>query len=147
MGEGGIEGGCRCGACRYVLALDALPGVYACHCHICQRASGSSFSVQALVREDALTVAGPIVVREIVTGDRTSVQRFCGECLARIYNTNTRRPGIAVVRAGTLDRSEELQCRAHIFTAYRQAWVRLDPEVPQWPEAADPGPFLAALRA
>ena len=147
MTFGGIGGGCRCGACGYTLALDALPPVYACHCHICQRASGSAFSVQALVREDQLTVTGPILVREIVTEDRTSVQRFCGRCFARLYNTNTRRPGIAVVRAGTLDRSEKLACRAHIFTAYKQAWVRLDADVPQWPEAADPAAFVAALRS
>ncbi|MBS0283131.1 MAG: GFA family protein, partial [Proteobacteria bacterium] len=106
-----ITGGCRCGACRYELALDALPPVYACHCHICQRASGSAFSVQALVPEASLTVTGPIVVHEIATEDRISIQRFCGTCHARVYNTNTRRPGIAVVRAGTLDRSEELECR------------------------------------
>ncbi len=141
-----ITGGCRCGACRYTLALDALPTVYACHCHICQRWSGSAFSVQALVREDALTVTGPIVIYEKVTEDRTSIQRVCGECHARLYNTNTRRPGVAVVRAGTLDRSEELKCRAHIFTHYKQAWVTLDPAIPQWAEAAEPAAFMAALQ-
>ena len=140
-----IEGSCRCGACRYTIALDVPPPVYACHCHICQRFSGSAFSVQALVREEALTVTGPIIVYEKVTEDRTSVQRYCGECCARIYNTNTRRPGIAVVRAGTLDRSEELVCRAHIFTNYRQRWVTLDPDVPQWGEASEPAAFMAAL--
>lgn len=140
-----ITGGCRCGACRYEIDIDDVPPVYACHCHICQRVSGSAFSVQALVAEDKLTVTGPIVVREIVTEDRTSIQRFCGECFARVYNTNTRRPGIAVVRAGTLDRSEELICKAHIFTAYKQAWVELPDDIPQWPEMALPDQFFAAL--
>ena len=142
-----VEGGCRCGACRYTLASDDLPPVYACHCHICQRWSGSAFSVQALVPEAALTVSGPVVLYEKRTEDRTSVQRVCGICHSRLYNTNTRRPGVAVVRAGTLDRSEELECRAHIFTAYKQGWVALDPDVLQWAEAADPAPFMAALRA
>lgn len=140
-----ITGQCRCGACRYDIAMDKLPPVYACHCHICQRVSGSAFSVQALVPEEKLDVRGPVIVREITTGDRTSVQRFCGECLARLYNTNTRRPGIAVVRAGTMDRSEELDCKAHIFTAYKQAWVSLPADIPQWPEMAPPAEFLAAL--
>jgi hypothetical protein len=142
-----IDGGCRCGACRYTLASDDLPPVYACHCHICQRWSGSAFSVQALVTEAALTVTGPVVFYEKQTEDRISVQRVCGECHSRLYNTNTRRPGIAVVRAGTLDRSGELVCRAHIFTAYKQAWVTLDPLVLQWAEAADPTEFMAALSA
>jgi hypothetical protein len=140
-----IEGGCRCGAVRYEFAAEDLPPIYACHCHICQRASGSAFSVQALVREDRLSVTGPIVIREIRTGDRISIQRFCGECYARVYNTNSARPGIAVVRGGTLDRSEELACKAHIFTAYKQAWVILPDGVPQWPEAAPADEFVAAL--
>jgi hypothetical protein len=140
-----IEGGCRCGAVRYEIATDDVPPIYACHCHICQRATGSAFSVQALVREDRLSVTGPIVVREIATEDRISIQRFCGECYARVYNTNSARPGIAVVRGGTLDRSEELACKAHIFTAYKQAWVTLPDESPQWPEAAPTNEFIAAL--
>ncbi len=142
-----IAGQCRCGACRYEIAADVLPSVYACHCHICQRASGSAFSVQAVVAEAALTVTGPIVVREITTEDRISTQRFCGDCLARVYNTNTARPGLAVVRAGTLDRSEELVCKAHIFTAYKQGWVTLPDDVPAWPEAAPTADFIAALQA
>jgi hypothetical protein len=141
-----IEGGCRCGAVRYALDLAALPPVYACHCHICQRWSGSAFSLQALVGEHQLSVMGPLLTHEIETEDRVSTQRFCGTCHARIYNTNTRRPGVAVVRAGTLDRSEELDCRAHIFTNYRQAWVVLSDDVPKWPEAPPPAEFIAALR-
>ena len=141
-----IEGGCRCGAVRYTIALDDMPPVYACHCHMCQRFSGSAFSVQALVAEAKLRVTGPLLVREQVTEDRTSIQRHCAECYGRIYNTNTRRPGVAVVRAGTLDRSEELECRAHIFTNYRQRWVQFDPAVPQWGEAPEPDAFIAALR-
>lgn len=140
-----IEGQCRCGAVRYVIAMDALPPIYACHCHICQRATGSAFSVQAIVSDAKLTVTGPIVIREIVTEDRVSMQRFCGECHARVYNTNSARPGLAVIRGGTIDRSEELECKAHIFTAYKQAWVTLPDDVPQWPEAAPADAFAAAL--
>lgn len=142
-----IVGGCRCGACRYEIASEDLPRVYACHCHICQRWSGSAFSVQALVAEDRLGVTGPIVVHEISTEDRTSIQRTCSICHSRIYNTNTRRPGIAVVRAGTLDRSEELECVAHIFTAYRQRWVDIPIGVLSWPEAPPPEDFLRAVTA
>ena len=142
-----IEGGCRCGAVRYVIALDALPPTYACHCHQCQRWSGSAFSQQALVAEELLTVTGPVAIYQRTTGDRTSTQRVCAECRARIYNTNTRRPGLAVIRAGTLDRSEELECIAHIFTASRQRWFDLRPGVPSWPDAPPPADFIALFAA
>ena len=48
------EGGCRCGAVRYKLALDTLPLTYACHCLDCQTWSGSAFSQQTFVPEAAL---------------------------------------------------------------------------------------------
>lgn len=131
-----MTGGCRCGAVRYTLAVDALPPTYACHCHQCQKWTGSAFSLQALVPEAAITIGGPLATFERRTEDRVSTQHVCGECHARIYNTNTRRPGLAVVRAGTLDESELLECRAHIFTATRQRWLLLPDDVPQWPEMA-----------
>lgn len=132
-----ITGGCRCGAVRFSIVLGDLPPVYACHCHICQRATGSAFSLQALVPEARLTVTGPVIVREIVIEDRTSVQRFCGTCYARVYNTNTGRPGLAVVRAGALDRSEEIECRAHIYTATKQRWFVIPVDTPSWPDSPD----------
>lgn len=141
-----IEGGCRCGAVRYSLAIAELPAVYACHCHQCQRWSGSAFSLQALVDEADLTVTGPVSIYVRRTDDRVSTQRVCGQCHSRIFNTNTRRPGIAVLRAGTLDRSEEVDCKAHIFTNYKQRWVDLPATVPQWPEAPLPADFVAALK-
>ena len=142
-----IKGGCRCGACSYKIAIDELPRVYACHCQVCQRWTGSAFSVQALVAEDRLSVTGPIIIQEITTEDRTSAQRFCATCHSRIYNTNTWRPRIAVVRAGTLDRSEELDCVAHIFTAYRQRWVVIPDDVRSWPDVAPATDLAQALTA
>ena len=68
-----IHGGCRCGAVRYELALDALPSTYVCHCLDCQTWSGSAFSQQTFLPEAALTVTGPVVVYEFTTpSGRTS---------------------------------------------------------------------------
>lgn len=142
-----IEGGCRCGEVRYSIAAKTTPPVYACHCHQCQKWSGSAFSLQVLISEDALTVTGPVVIYERVTEDRTSTQRICGACHSRIYNTNTRRPGIAVVRAGTLDETETLECKAHIFTAYKQGWITLPDAIPQWEEAPTSAEFFQILSA
>ncbi|NKF20923.1 GFA family protein [Solimonas sp. C16B3] len=142
----GLEGGCRCGAVRYTLALERLPRSYACHCHQCQRWSGSAFSQQVIVPEPALSVRGNLTVFELTTAERTSIQRYCAACHGRIYNTNTRRPGMAVVRAGTLDRSEELECVLHIFVAYKQRWLTLPEGVPAYPEMAPPEAMMAALR-
>ena len=141
-----VTGRCRCEAVSYEIAVDALPRAYACYCHQCQRWSGSAFSLQILVPEAVLSVVGPIVEYRRTTEDRTSHQRMCGVCHARIYNTNTRRPGVAVIRAGTLDRSEELDCVAHIFTESRQHWITIPDGVPCFSGPATPAAMAALSR-
>lgn len=144
-----IEGGCRCGAVRYTLKTAKLPNAYACHCLDCQTWSGSAFSLQFIVPEDTLDVTGTPHLYERITGEgddaRTSSQRGCATCMTRIYNTNTRRPGLAVVRAGTLDRSNELPIVAHIWAKRKLTGIDIPEGVPTWPEGAPPADFMAVL--
>ena len=139
-----IEGGCRCGAIRYKVKADKLPNVYACHCRDCQTWSGSAFSLQFIVPEDALELTGEPHLYERVSddGERISRQRGCAKCLTRVYNTNTRRPGLAVVRAGTLDRSDALSIVAHIWTKRKLNGIDIPSDVPSWPEGAPPQEFI-----
>jgi len=144
-----VEGGCRCGRVRYRAEVPALPNVYACHCRDCQTWSGSAFSLQFIVAEDQLEVTGEPALYELTAPDRsrTSRQRACPVCFTRVYNTNTRRPGLAVVRAGSLDRSDELTIVAHIWTRRKLAGIDIPDGVPTWPEGAPPADFMAALSA
>ena len=142
-----FEGGCRCGRVRYAVRLDR-PNVYACHCRDCQTWSGSAFSLQLIVPEGdlELTAGEPdIYERASLDGVRTSRQRGCRACLTRVFNTNTGRPGLAVVRAGTLDRSDELNVVAHMWAKRKLAGVAIPDGVPAWAEGAPPGELLAAL--
>ena len=141
-----IEGGCRCGAARYTLALEDLPQTYLCHCTDCQTWSGSAFSQQAVVPEEALQASGPITVFELQSpSGHISRQRMCSICHTRLFNTNSARPGLAVIRAGTLDRSSELNVTAHIWTRSKQPWLELPQDVPSWPEAPPPEAMATAL--
>ena len=141
-----IQGGCRCGAVRYTLALDALPRTYACHCRDCQTWSGSAFSQQTFLPEAGLSVTGPLFVYALTNASgRTSTQRMCRVCHTRIYNSNSARPGVVVVRAGTLDRSDELDIVAHIWVKRKQPWLKLPEDVPTWPEGAPAAELLQAL--
>ena len=142
-----ITGGCRCGRVRYRVAIAGLPRVYACHCRDCQTWSGSAFSTQFILPEAQIEVTGEPALFELTSpdGQRTSRQRGCPVCFSRVYNTNTRRPGLAVVRAGTLDRSDELSIVAHIWTKRKLEGVEIPAVLPTWEEAAPPADFIAAL--
>ena len=140
-------GGCRCGAVRYTLAVDALPPVYCCHCQICQTTSGSAFSQQAVVPEMAIAATGPVMdYRYTTASGAISHHRICSECHTRLWNSNALRPGIALVRAGTLDDAEHIVPRAHIWVKRKQPWVVLPDGAPQWPESAPLAEFAAALQ-
>lgn len=141
-----ITGGCRCGAVRYTLTVEAMPPVYCCHCLDCQTWSGSAFSQQAVVAEEAIEVDGAVVdYRFVNPSGHVSHQRICPTCHTRIYNTNAARPGIAVVRAGTLDESDTLSPRAHIWVKRKQPWVKIAADVPTFAENAPPAEFFAIL--
>ena len=142
-----IEGGCRCGQVRYRVAAGKLPNVYACHCLDCQTWSGSAFSLQFIVPEGELKVEGEpqLYERTSPDGARISRQRGCSTCFTRVYNTNSARPGLAVVRAGSLDRSNELKIVAHIWTKRKMAGIEIPASVPSWPESAPPADFIAVL--
>ncbi|MES1972402.1 MAG: GFA family protein [Pseudomonadota bacterium] len=146
-GEAGmVEGGCRCGLVRYRIATEAMPPVYCCHCLDCQTWSGSAFTEQAVVRAEALSATGPIVEYsfENRSGSR-STQWLCATCHARLWNTNTARPGIALVRAGTLDASDRIEPRAHIWVKRKQPWIALPDSIPAYEEGAPPAAFAAIL--
>ena len=141
-----VAGGCRCGAVRYTLALEMLPLTYACHCRDCQTWSGSAFSQQTFLPESALSVTGPVSIYELSTpSGRVSKQRVCTLCHTRIYNSNSARPGVVALRAGTLDESDRLNVVAHIWAKRKQPWLNLPAGVPTWPEGAPVEELLRAL--
>lgn len=141
-------GGCRCGACRYTLAVDATPPVYCCHCRDCQTWSGSAFTEQAVVAERAIAATGPVVTFSLTNASGSvSTQRLCGTCHTRLWNTNSARPGLAVVRAGTLDASDTLVPRAHIWVKRKQPWIVIADDVPSFAENAPTDAFRAILTA
>lgn len=139
-----LAGGCRCGAVRYELALDRLPPVYCCHCCDCQTWTGTAFSQQAVVREDAFAVkAGEPVLFELTNRSGSlSRQYVCGNCHTRLYNTNSTRPGLVIVRAGTLDASDALEAVLHIWTRRKQRWLMLSDGIPSFEESAPAETFL-----
>ncbi len=142
-----IEGGCRCGKVRYRVKAERLPNVYACHCRDCQTWSGSAFSTQFIVPEDQFEAAGEPALFELTSpqSGRTSRQRACPVCFTRVFNTNSARPGLVVVRAGTLDRSDEATIVAHIWTKRKLAGVDIPDGTPSWLDGAPTAEFVAAL--
>jgi len=126
------DGGCACRHVRYRLTSGPL-FVHCCHCRWCQRETGASFALNAMIEADRVELlAGEV---EIVntpsnSGKGQKVAR-CPHCRIALWS-NYAGAGDAVrfVRVGTLDEPDRLPPDIHIFTASKQPWVVLPPGTP-----------------
>jgi hypothetical protein len=125
-----MDGGCGCGQVRYTINASQMPAVYACHCTDCQTQSGSAFALQMPVFEAMLSVTG-----ELISGERTQPSGAigtifaCPKCLVRLYSKNSTRTGMATVRAGTLDDSNQVIPKFHLWISSKQPWLTLPDDV------------------
>lgn len=123
---GTLTGGCYCGAVRYSVAPGWRLPLYACHCTDCQRRSGASFQLALPIREKDLTVTGPLAEVHYVQPSGARISAFsCASCQTRLYVLNPNRPGLANIRAGTLDGAATLSPAVHIWVKSKQPWIQI----------------------
>lgn len=134
-----IEGGCDCKAVRYRM-LTAPLVVHCCHCRWCQRESGASFALNAMIEADRVVNLG--VEPELVhtpsdSGLGQKIAR-CPTCRVAVWSHYAGSgPVTRFVRVGTLDQPDLLPPDVHIFTASKQPWVVLPEGVPAFEEYYD----------
>src|SRR5688572_17824426 len=135
----GFDGGCTCRAVRYRMQSEPLI-VHCCHCRWCQRETGASFALNALIEADRVTLlAGEVEVINTPSnsGKGQRISR-CPRCRIAVWS-NYAGAGDAVrfIRVGTLDEPDRLPPDIHIFTASKQKWVVLPRGTPAVKEYYD----------
>lgn len=121
-----LTGRCLCGKVRYTVRPGFRMRPYACHCHDCQRRTGSAFGIQLGVAEADLSVEGEVVEGRHVQPSGAVAGIFaCSACLTRLWTSNDQRPGIVNLRAGTLDTSPGIEPAAHFWVSSKQPWIML----------------------
>ncbi len=134
-----LEGGCTCRAVRYAMTSAPL-FVHCCHCRWCQRETGASFALNAMIEADRVVLrkGNPeIVLTPSESGKGQKIAR-CPICRIALWS-NYAGAGdkVRFVRVGTLDEPDRLPPDIHIFTASKQPWVVLPPDIPAVPEYYD----------
>lgn len=120
-------GHCLCGAVTYEIDGDLI-ATAVCHCDNCQRQSGGAFSVNLIVLQSQLTIAGELQTYENTNEDGSEVfvrRRFCGACGSPIVSEMTTPAGVVAVKAGTLDDRSEVRPMAEVWCVDKQPWVEL----------------------
>jgi hypothetical protein len=105
--------------------------VHCCHCRWCQRETGASFALNALIEADRVTLlrGEPRVVDTPSHSGRGQRIARCPDCLVAVWSTYPGfGPAVRFVRVGTLDDPDALPPDVHIFTGSMQPWVVLPPQ-------------------
>ena len=130
-----LHGGCACRHVRYSL-LTAPLFVHCCHCRWCQRESGASFALNAMVESDRVALevgAVELVDTPSESGFGQKIAR-CPHCRVAVWSHYSGAgPLVSFVRVGTLDTPDRLPPDIHIYTASKQPWVVLPPGTPAVP--------------
>jgi hypothetical protein len=147
-GDFPLDGGCTCRAVRYRM-MSAPLFVHCCHCRWCQRETGASFALNAMIEADRVVVLSgtPEVINTPSNSGKGQKIARCPTCRIALWsNYGGAGDVVRFVRVGTLDDPDRLPPDIHIFTASKQPWVVLPPGLPAvaeyydrtkyWPEAS-----------
>lgn len=131
-----MEGGCDCREIRYRMTSKPM-WVNCCHCRWCQRETGSSFALNALIEADRVELlhGKPEVVNTPSNSGKGQMIARCPTCKIAVWsNYGGGGDKIRFVRVGTLDNPDACPPNIHIFTTTKQPWVVLPPDMPAVPE-------------
>ena len=152
--ENSLDGGCTCRAVRYRMTSRPM-FVNCCHCRWCQRETGASFALNAMIEADRVVLLSgtpEAVMTPSNSGKGQKITR-CPVCKVALWsNYAGASDAVRFVRVGTLDEPDCLPPDIHIFTSSKQPWVILPSGIPAVPEYYDrekywPADALARRRA
>jgi len=123
------EGHCACRHVRYRMT-SAPMFVHCCHCRWCQRETGASFALNALIESDRVELlAGEVEAIDTPSesGRGQKISR-CPKCRVALWsNYGGGADLIRFVRVGTLVDPDRFPPDIHIYTASKQPWVLIPP--------------------
>jgi len=132
--DSSFDGGCTCRAVRYRMHTEPLI-VHCCHCRWCQRETGASFALNALIEADRvelLSGAPEVVDTPSESGVGQRISR-CLRCRIALWsNYGGAGDKVRFVRVGTLDDPRALAPDVHIFTRSKQPWITVPPSTPSF---------------
>ena len=134
-----LEGACTCAAVRYRMTSPPL-FVHCCHCRWCQRETGASFALNALIEAERVVLlqGKPEIVNTPSNSGKGQKIARCPNCRVALWSHYSGAgDAVCFVRVGTLAEPDRLPPDIHIFTASKQPWVMLSPAIPAVAEYYD----------
>ena len=133
-----ITGGCLCKAVRYSVSAPPLL-VRQCWCRDCQFWASGSATVNIVFATDAVSLTGGLThFVSIADSGNRMVRGFCPSCGTPVTSAAEARPGLIILRAGTLDDPSLAKPSLSIWTESAPLWAHHDPHLPTTPRQPPP---------
>ena len=130
-----ITGGCLCGAVRYSIEADPIPGrQILCHCVDCQRQTGTAFVSGIAFPSNSVTITGTMSTFTMPGGQSGDPmrRRFCTSCGSPIVIEKDG-TGRTLIMAGTLDDKTLFKPVTSLFCEQAPSWVVMPKETENLP--------------
>jgi hypothetical protein len=136
-----IQGGCLCGAVRYVASEEPL-AARTCWCRVCQHIAAGNASFNLAFARSAVQITGELHDFPLQADSGNHMHRgFCPRCGVHVTSEAEERPHLLVLRAGTLDDPKRFRPTATIWVSEAPAWAHIDASLPQF-QGQPPPPTL-----
>jgi len=126
--------------------------VHCCHCHWCQRETGSAFALNALIEADRISLISgePDAVPTPSNSGKGQTIFRCPHCRVAVWSHyGGMGSRVSFIRVGTLDAGHGLEPGIHIYTESKQPWVVIPegaPAVQRYYSKADHWPAASIER-
>lgn len=116
---------CSCG--QLEVSCEGEPvRISVCHCHACQKRTGSAFGAQARFPADKVTIRGASTVYARVGDSGGKIDfHFCPTCGATVYYAIDRMPGVVAIPLGAFADRDFPEPRVSVYETRRHPWVTL----------------------
>ena len=114
---------CSCGALSVEIETDPVR-ISVCHCHACQRRTGSAFGVQARFPREGMRVSGTSTTWSR-TGDSggTATFHFCPTCGAIVYYEILALPDVIAIPVGAFADATFPGPTVAVYEGRQHPWV------------------------
>jgi len=125
-----LSGSCCCGNVKYEVTEQPVQKAL-CHCHQCQKVSGSAYTTNILVPKDAYKITSGTPKQYTFTQAPSGIKftvSFCGDCSSPVGKGSDDKAfsTVYIVPAGTLDGDKGIEAGkpdAELWTPMRATWL------------------------
>ncbi len=126
-----IEGGCQCGAVRYVIEAEPIMAAI-CHCSTCRRANAAPAVAWAMFEYGQVQFVAGKLKRYVAS--EGAKRGFCADCGTQISFEAEYLPGLIDITVGSFDNPECVEPSMHYWYSRHLSWAEFADSLPRYPE-------------